>query len=143
MCSEITAAIPSVREKLCAGCVRKILFGKRKFDSISSAQRNVTKLRNNRAPALNTKLTASDNAREIFARKLPCSRLRGFLPLLRGAYASTPTTIGRRFRHHKPRILWFLREFFLTSFPQPPILRFQARGSISWPQHFFAAPNQS
>ena len=60
-----------------------------------------------------------------------------------GAYASIPTTTGRRFRHAEPKILCFLYEFFLTSFPQPSILRFQARGSISWSQRFFAAPNQS
>ena len=65
------------------------------------------------------------------------------LPLPWGAYVSIPTTIGRRFRHPEHKILWFVYEFFLTSFPQPPILRFQARGRISWLQHFFAAPNQS
>jgi hypothetical protein len=36
--------------------------------------------------------------------------------------------------------LWFVYEFFLTSFPQPPILRFQARGSVSWPQRFLLPP---
>jgi hypothetical protein len=52
------------------------------------------------------------------------------------ACAGVRTTIGRRFRHRKHKILWFVYEFFLTSFPQPPILRFQARGSICWPQRF-------
>jgi len=60
--------------------------------------------------------------------------------LLRDASACIPTTIGRRFRHAEPKILCFLDEFFLTSFPQPPILRFQARGRISWPQRFLLPP---
>jgi len=65
------------------------------------------------------------------------SRPRRHLPhLLRAASVSIPTTIGRRFRHREHKILWFVYEFFLTSFPQPPILRFQARGRISWPQLF-------
>jgi hypothetical protein len=69
------------------------------------------------------------------------SRAGGVLQhLLQGASAGIPTTIGRRFRHHQHKILWFVYEFFLTSFPQPPILRFQARGSIDWLQRFFRCP---
>jgi hypothetical protein len=58
---------------------------------------------------------------------------------LQDAALSIPTTIGRRFRHLEPKILCFVYEFFLTSFPQPPILRFQARGRISWLQLFRCA----
>jgi len=65
------------------------------------------------------------------------SRARTHFPhLLLAASVSIPTTTGRRFRHREHKILWFVYEFFLTSFPQPPILRFQARGRISWPQLF-------
>jgi hypothetical protein len=42
----------------------------------------------------------------------------------------TATTTDRRFRHHQPKILRFLYEFFLTTFPHAPILRFQARGTL-------------
>jgi hypothetical protein len=63
-----------------------------------------------------------------------------FLPPLWNAYPRIHTTTGRRFRHAEYKILWFLYEFFLTSFPQPPILRFQARGRISWPQRFMLPP---
>jgi hypothetical protein len=59
-----------------------------------------------------------------------------FPHLPQSAALSIPTTIGRRFRHPEPKILCFVYEFFLTSFPQPPILRFQARGRISWLQLF-------
>jgi hypothetical protein len=72
-----------------------------------------------------------------FLRRNFHSRAKRHFPhLLQGAAVSIPTTIGRRFRHPEPKILCFVYEFFLTSFPQPPILRFQARGRISWLQLF-------
>ena len=75
-----------------------------------------------------------------FSRSNFHSRANRHLPhLLLAASVSIPTTIGRRFRHRKHKILWFVYEFFLTSFPQPPILRFQARGRISWLQLFRCA----
>ena len=37
------------------------------------------------------------------------------------------TTIDRQLRHRGPKILWFSREFFLTTFRQPTILRSQIR----------------
>src|ERR1700723_1067551 len=46
------------------------------------------------------------------------------------------TTTDRRFRHLQPKILRFLYEFFLTTFPHAPILRFQARGTVAWLQRF-------
>src|SRR6202050_1614089 len=73
---------------------------------------------------------------EIFPYRF-FSRVRKHFPhLLLAASVRIPTTIGRRFRHREHKILWFVYEFFLTSFPQPSILRFQARGRISWPQLF-------
>jgi hypothetical protein len=48
----------------------------------------------------------------------------------------TRTTTDRHFRHQKPSILWFAREFPLTTFPQPTILRTQTRG-ISEPAVIF------
>ena len=65
-----------------------------------------------------------------------------FHPRARACFSHPPpaaalrihTTICRRFRHSEPKILWSICEFFLTSFPQAPILRFQARGRICWSQ---------
>jgi len=45
--------------------------------------------------------------------------------------------MGRRFGHDVLDILWFYREFFLTSFPQPPILRTQTRGKKREPVDAF------
>lgn len=40
------------------------------------------------------------------------------------------TTTDRRFRQPEHDILYFFREYFLTTFPQPPILRIQTRGIV-------------
>src|ERR1700690_794397 len=50
------------------------------------------------------------------------------------------TTTSRFLRHFVPDILWSHAEFFLTSFPQPLILRSQTRGIVNrllrCPQHW-------
>jgi hypothetical protein len=43
----------------------------------------------------------------------------------------THTTMDRHIRQLESKILWFEYEFFLTSFPQPLILRTQTRGNVN------------
>jgi hypothetical protein len=58
------------------------------------------------------------------------------IPIVSGAR----TTTNRRFGHARPNILWLGREIFLTSFPQPPILRSQTRGKV---RRLFRNPSSS
>ncbi len=109
-------------------CFGQLSAARREKSSPHSRQRSTP--RPTRPPNL-----AIFSRRELSTRA--CTR---FLPLLWNASKCIPTTIGRRFRHREPKILCFLYEFFLTSFPQPPILRFQARGRFSWPQRFLLPP---
>jgi hypothetical protein len=76
---EVAAAIPDVRKKFCGGCVGKLLLGKRKFDSISSAQGYKFSPHSRAALAVNTKIAAAASSREMFACRLSGSPFRAFV----------------------------------------------------------------
>ena len=109
---------------------RRILHPTPRAQEANFAQQSCSRSRQHAHPV------ASAAAREIYPRRFLFAPCTHFPHLLLAASVSIPTTIGRRFRHREHKILWFVYEFFLTSFPQPSILRFQARGRISWPQLF-------
>jgi hypothetical protein len=122
--------------------VGEIFSGKREVDSISCARHNARifqrcrTLRDASAPRSQPPTELAKFSRGDLRARVGAL----FLPLPWNALTCIPTTTGRHLRHAEYKILWFLYEFFLTSFPQPPILRFQARGRISWPQRFLLPP---
>src|SRR5271156_867558 len=91
-----------------------------------------------------TDLQPSATLTSLLVSDLPCTRcgklnffsrrtLNYFLRALSSPECvRIATTTDRRFRHRQPKILRFLYEFFLTTFPHAPILRFQARGTVAW-----------